>query len=71
MDEIRLHEVCLRDGLQNEPVVLSTETKLRVAIGLVEAGFRDIEVSSFVRPRLLPQLADAAELFRMFARFAE
>ena len=64
MEGIRIHEVCLRDGLQNEPVVVPTETKLRVVHGLVAAGFRDIEVTSFVRPRLLPQLADASDVIR-------
>ncbi|MFT5461086.1 MAG: hydroxymethylglutaryl-CoA lyase [Myxococcota bacterium] len=64
MASVRVHEVCLRDGLQNEPVVVATATKLRVVEGLVSAGFRDIEVTSFVRPRLLPQLADASEVIR-------
>ena len=61
---VRIHEVSLRDGLQNEPEVLSTEDKLSVLNALVRAGFSDIEVTSFVRPRWVPQLADAAELVR-------
>jgi hydroxymethylglutaryl-CoA lyase len=64
METIRVHEVCLRDGLQNEPVVVPTMAKLEVVRGLINAGFKDIEVTSFVRPRLLPQLADAAEVIR-------
>lgn len=59
-DAVRLFEVSLRDGLQNESAVVSTETKLRVLHALVAAGLRDIEVTSFVRPDLLPQLADAS-----------
>lgn len=62
MTDVRIHEVCLRDGLQNEPVVVPTARKLAWVERLVEAGCRDIEVTSFVRPRLLPQLADAAEV---------
>jgi len=62
--EVRLFEVSLRDGLQNEPVVLPTEQKLEMVHRLVAAGFRDIEVTSFVRPKWVPQLADAAEVVR-------
>lgn len=71
MDTIRVHEVCLRDGLQNEPVVVPTAAKLQVVDGLVRAGFKDIEVTSFVRPRLLPQLADAAEVLRGLQRTSD
>lgn len=63
-DSVRLYEVCLRDGLQNEPVIVSTEAKLEIAHRLVAAGFQDIEVTSFVRPRWVPQLADAADVIR-------
>jgi hydroxymethylglutaryl-CoA lyase len=62
--EVRLFEVSLRDGLQNESVVLPTERKLEMVHRLVAAGFRDIEVTSFVRPKWVPQLADAAEVVR-------
>lgn len=61
---VRLFEVCLRDGLQNEVVTVPTEMKIALARDLVEAGFKDIEVTSFVRPRWIPQLADAAEVVR-------
>lgn len=63
-DSVRLYEVVLRDGLQNEAVVVPTEAKLEIAHRLVAAGFKDIEVTSFVRPRWIPQLADAAEVVR-------
>lgn len=63
-DRVRLFEVCLRDGLQNESVVVPTEIKVAIARDLVAAGFKDIEVTSFVRPRWVPQLADAAEVIR-------
>jgi hydroxymethylglutaryl-CoA lyase len=61
---VRIYEVCLRDGLQNEPTHVATEDKVAIAQQLVEAGFKDIEVTSFVRPRWIPQLADAAEVLR-------
>lgn len=62
--KVRLFEVCLRDGLQNEAVILPTAHKIALARDLVDAGFTDIEVTSFVRPRWVPQLADAAEVVR-------
>jgi hydroxymethylglutaryl-CoA lyase len=52
-------EVGLRDGLQNEPTMLSTRQKVELARGLVDAGLRRLEVASFVNPRLVPAMADA------------
>jgi len=52
-------EVAPRDGLQNESAVLPTAAKLRLIQGLVDAGIRRIEATSFVHPRLVPQMADA------------
>jgi hydroxymethylglutaryl-CoA lyase len=63
-ESVRLFEVSLRDGLQNEPTVLSTDRKVALAQSLIAAGFRDLEVTSFVRPRMIPQLADAAEVMQ-------
>lgn len=60
---IRIVEVGPRDGLQNEQTPLATEIKLRFIRSLVAAGLREIEVSSFVSPKWVPQLGDAAELF--------
>jgi hydroxymethylglutaryl-CoA lyase len=64
MGAVRLFEVSLRDGLQNEEEVVPTGTKLELLQRLVDAGCKDIEVASFVRPRWVPQLADAAEVVR-------
>lgn len=61
-DSVLITEVLLRDGLQIEPAVLATADKLRLARGLLAAGLRSLEVGSFVRPELVPQLADTAEL---------
>ncbi len=59
---VRIREVGPRDGLQNEPEVLSTEVKLAL-IGLLAAtGVRRIELTSFVRADVIPQLADAEQL---------
>ena len=65
---VTIHEVAPRDGLQNESEIVSTDDKLAFIAKLVAAGYRDIEVTSFVRPRWVPQLADAAELIRRLPR---
>src|SRR5512139_1450947 len=62
-----VREVGLRDGLQILPRVLPTEYKLQWLRAAYDAGLREIEVGSFVPPKLMPQLADTAELVA-FAR---
>jgi hydroxymethylglutaryl-CoA lyase len=57
---VRIVEVGPRDGLQNEPRTAPTEAKLAFIRALVDAGLRDIEITSFVHPKLVPQLADAS-----------
>ncbi|MDP7061908.1 MAG: hydroxymethylglutaryl-CoA lyase [Planctomycetota bacterium] len=59
---LRLHEVAARDGLQNEKAVLSTARKLELLEVLAASRPDSLEVTSFVRADLVPQLADAAEL---------
>ncbi|HEX7115396.1 MAG TPA: hydroxymethylglutaryl-CoA lyase [Steroidobacter sp.] len=56
---IEIVEVGPRDGLQSEPDVLPTETKLELIERLVGAGLRRLEVASFVHPKRVPQMADA------------
>jgi isopropylmalate/homocitrate/citramalate synthase len=60
---VRITEVGPRDGLQNEHEPVPTEVKVAFVRALVEAGHTDIEVSSFVRPDVVPQLADAEAVF--------
>ncbi len=59
---LKIYEVGPRDGLQNEAAALSAAQKGRLIGGLVEAGLRHIEVTSFVHPAAVPQLADADEV---------
>jgi hydroxymethylglutaryl-CoA lyase len=59
---VRIYEVGPRDGLQNEAVPVALEDKLRYIELLVAAGLREIEATSFVSPRAIPQLADADAL---------
>jgi len=66
--KVVLHEVVLRDGIQNEKKLVSTEEKIRLIDRLTASGLRRIEVSSFVNPGLVPQMADAEELWRRIDR---
>jgi hydroxymethylglutaryl-CoA lyase len=61
---ILIREVGLRDGLQAEQHFVPTEDKLALARALTAAGLREIEATSFVSPRAVPQLRDAGELVR-------
>lgn len=60
---VRIVEVGPRDGLQNEAKPVPTEEKVRFVDELAASGLADVEVSSFVRPDRVPQLADAKEVF--------
>ena len=66
--KITIHEVVLRDGIQNEKKLVSTDEKVKLIDDLIECGIRRIEVSSFVNPRLVPQMADAEKLWEMISR---
>ena len=57
-----IREVGPRDGFQNEPETLPTERKIELIDALVRTGLQRIEVTSFVRPEVIPQLADAREV---------
>jgi hydroxymethylglutaryl-CoA lyase len=59
---VRIREVGPRDGFQNEPEVIATDDKLRLIELLGRAGLRRIEVTSFVRADVIPQLADAEQV---------
>ncbi|UJA21866.1 hydroxymethylglutaryl-CoA lyase [Thermoleophilia bacterium SCSIO 60948] len=59
---VRVREVGPRDGFQNEPEVIPTADKARLVSALARTGLRRIEVTSFVRPDVIPQLADAEEV---------
>ena len=68
MPAVRIYEVGPRDGLQNEERSVPTEGKLRFIGMLADAGLREIEATSFVSPKAVPQLADADELMRSLDR---
>ena len=64
---VTVYEVGPRDGLQNEDLVLATQVKANLIRRLVGAGIPAIEVASFVRPDIVPALADAEELLAELA----
>lgn len=68
MRPVQIVEMAPRDGLQNEAVVLPTEDKLALVAAAVDAGARRIEVTSFVHPARVPQMADADELMAALPR---
>ena len=59
---VRIREVGPRDGFQNEPEVIPTDEKVRLIRMLAASGLRRLEVTSFVRPDVIPQLADAEQV---------
>ncbi len=66
--EITIYEVGPRDGLQNESRMVPTEDKIRLIDALSETGLRAIEITSFVNPKWIPQLADGSEVARRVQR---
>ena len=66
--QVRVYEVGPRDGLQNEQAPIPVERKRRYVELLLAAGLREIEATSFVSPRAVPQLADADELLPSLPR---
>lgn len=65
---VEIVEVGPRDGLQNEPRLIPTAEKVALIDLLSQAGFRRIEVASFVSPKWVPQMADGAEVLARIAR---
>jgi len=65
---VRIVEVGPRDGLQNEPHLATTAAKAEFIGLLAAAGLKDIEITSFVQPKAIPQLADAADLVRQLPK---
>ncbi|WP_395681508.1 hydroxymethylglutaryl-CoA lyase [Dokdonella sp.] len=65
---VRIVEVGARDGLQNEKTIVPATTKIELIDRLSATGLRTIEATSFVSPKWVPQLADAAEVFTGIAK---
>ncbi len=69
-ENVEIVEVSARDGIQNEKIILSVDAKLDLIARAVAAGARRLEVTSFVNPARVPQMADAAELAARLPRGA-
>jgi hydroxymethylglutaryl-CoA lyase len=67
--EVSIYEVSPRDGLQNEAVTVPTTRKIRLVEALAQSGLKRIEITSFVSPKWVPQLADGDEVAREVPRF--
>jgi hydroxymethylglutaryl-CoA lyase len=65
---VTIYEVGPRDGLQNEARMIPTSDKVSFIDALSQTGLPYVEITSFVNPRWIPQLADAAEVARKVAR---
>jgi hydroxymethylglutaryl-CoA lyase len=65
---VRIREVGPRDGFQTEPEVIETADKVRLIDCLSKTGLKRLEVTSFVRPDVIPQLADAEQVLRAIER---
>jgi hydroxymethylglutaryl-CoA lyase len=63
-EHVRIREVGPRDGFQNEPEVIATDDKVRLVELLARTGVKRLEVTSFVRADVIPQLADGPEVLR-------
>jgi hydroxymethylglutaryl-CoA lyase len=66
---VRIVEVGPRDGLQNEKTIISVTDKIALINRLSACGFQTVEATSFVSPKWVPQLADAAEVFTGIEKF--
>ena len=62
--DVMVREVGLRDGLQIHPTFMPTDSKIAWIEAEAAAGVREIEVTSYVPPKLIPQFADAEEVTR-------
>ena len=69
-DRVRIYEVGPRDGLQNEAAPIPLDTKVKFIERLAKAGLGEIEATSFVSPKAIPQLADADDLLSRLPRDA-
>jgi hydroxymethylglutaryl-CoA lyase len=69
-EKVKVVDVTARDGLQNEPKPVSTQDKLALIEKLAQAGISDIQATSFVHPKWVPQLADAEAVAAGLGKFA-
>ncbi|MCU6762702.1 Hydroxymethylglutaryl-CoA lyase yngG [uncultured Roseburia sp.] len=69
-ERVIVSEVCPRDGWQNHPVFIPTEIKIKYIKRMIDYGARNIEAASFVSPKAVPQMRDAAEVYEGIRDYA-
>lgn len=69
--QVFIQECCPRDGWQNHKEFIPTETKIRYIKRMIDTGVKNMEVTSFVNPKIMPQMADAKEVFAGVKDFAK
>ena len=68
---VKVQEVCPRDGWQNHKIMIPTETKIEYIKKMIDYGARQIEITSFVNPKAVPQMADAFDVVAGVMDYAE
>src|SRR5258708_25746805 len=68
-EKVKVVDVTARDGLQNEPKLVSTRDKLALIEKLIQAGVSDIQATSFVHPQRVPQMGDAEDVAARHGQF--
>lgn len=69
--KVLIQECCPRDGWQNHAEFIPTETKIRYIKRMIDNGAKMLEVTSFVNPKIMPQMADAKEVYASAKEYAE
>ena len=67
-EDVTIYEMGPRDGLQNEKKLIATQDKIRLVDAITDCGFTKVEVTSFVSPKWVPQMSDAAEVLERIDR---
>lgn len=70
-DLLRINEVGLPDGLQDQTMGVACAERLRLVVALVDAGIRSIETTNLASPKAVPQMADADKLYSLLPRTDE
>ena len=68
--EVHIQECCPRDGWQNHAEFIPTDVKIKYIRCMIDCGAKELEVTSFVNPKVMPQMADAAAVFEAIKPYA-
>ncbi len=68
-NDIKVIEVCPRDGFQNVKTFIPTDKKIEIAKTLMDAGFEEMEMTSFISPKWIPQMSDAEDVIKELRKY--